>query len=99
MLNPDRVMSLLVKAEDSLSAFVNSLVGDEVYKLHPKFGILMEQYRLIRECDGDSRNPRFPHIPGHGAVARGLFWDNPESDLEAKCLEDAVCLMEYIKAG
>jgi hypothetical protein len=39
-----------------------------------------------------------PHA-GPYPTARDLFWDDPEDDIEAKCLDDALALFQFLQSG
>ena len=89
---------LLEKAELSLEKYLAS-EDSKVYSDKPlgmtKFGVLHKLYKALRQFDFDYKNPDFPleRLP----TARDLFWDEPISDLEHACLNDAFSLSYYLR--
>ena len=89
---------LLSQAESSLGKYLIAIGYEDNSSLplgRTKFGVLKQLYQSLRQFDFDYKNPDFPleGLP----TARDLFWDDPTSELEEACLNDALSLSFYLQ--
>jgi hypothetical protein len=92
-----RLTELLDSAENSLEELFASDDEKDVQTLTsgtPKFNSLRTEYARLREFIGTSRQP---HPDGRWPNARDLFWDDPVTDKEDRCLSDAMLLFAYLR--
>jgi hypothetical protein len=89
--------ALLLTAECSLQSYLASSEENDLRVLEftrDKYDTLERLYSALREFRFDHASPRFPfrRLPTY----RDLFWDDPVTDLQKKCLEDANELASYL---
>ena len=89
--------ALLLAAESSLKVYLASSDENDLRVLkhtRHKYEALQQLYSALREFAFDHGNPRFPfsRLPTY----RDLFWDDPVTELQKRCLENADSLARYL---